>query len=104
MTSPAWSPGSPHRATFTELFLLMRGRKLFGSRLKVIPRSSKKRFIPFSKFWGVYLIQLKRMTLHTPFDDLGSHETLLRVEVGRGLINEVHVGRFSEAQRKCHSL
>lgn len=36
------------KLTFTELFLLMRGLKLLGSRRKVIPNSSKNLFMPFN--------------------------------------------------------
>lgn len=30
-----------------------------------------------------------------PFDDLGAHETLLRVQVGRGLVYQVDISWFS---------
>lgn len=39
--------------TLMELSLLMRGLKLFGSRLKVISSSDRKRFIPASRLWGL---------------------------------------------------
>lgn len=38
--------------TLTDWFLLILGLKLFGSLLKVIPKSSKNLFIPFNKDWG----------------------------------------------------
>lgn len=37
-------------------------------------------------------------------DDLCAHETLLRVEVGRRLVNEVDVGGFAKAQRHGRAL
>lgn len=41
-----------HLCTLTELFLLMRGLKLLGSRRKVIPNSSRNLFMPFNKDCG----------------------------------------------------
>ena len=37
-------------------------------------------------------------------DNLGADEPLLRVQVGGGLVNQVHVGRLAEAQRHSHTL
>jgi len=34
----------------------------------------------------------------------GRHETLLRIQVGRRLVNEVHVGRFAQTQDDGHAL
>ena len=39
-----------------------------------------------------------------PLDDLGGVESLLRVEVGGGLVDEVDVGRLAQAQRQGHAL
>lgn len=43
----------PYVCTLMELSLLMRGLKLFGSLLKVIPSRARKRFIPASRLWGL---------------------------------------------------
>lgn len=40
--------------TLTDWFLLIRGLKLLGSLLKVIPNSSKNLFIPFNKDCGLW--------------------------------------------------
>lgn len=44
--------------TLTDRSLLMRGRKLLGSRRKVIPRSCKKRFMPLRRASGVWAVVL----------------------------------------------
>lgn len=51
--------------TLMELSLLMRGLKLFGSRLNVISSSDRKRFIPASRLWGLrrQTVTSQRLTL-----------------------------------------
>lgn len=39
-----------------------------------------------------------------PFDDLGAHETLLRVQVGRGLVYQVDISWFPQTQGHGHPL
>ena len=39
-----------------------------------------------------------------PFDDLGGMKTLLRIEVGRRLIDQVDVGGLAQAERQSHTL
>lgn len=39
-----------------------------------------------------------------PLNDSGGHQSLLGVQVGGGLIDEVHVGRFSQTEREGDSL
>jgi hypothetical protein len=38
------------------------------------------------------------------FDDLGSHDTLLTVQVGRRLVDQVHIGGLAQAQRSSNEL
>lgn len=40
----------------------------------------------------------------SPLDDLGRHDALLRVQVGGGLVDQVHVGRLAQAERDGHTL
>lgn len=39
-----------------------------------------------------------------PLDDPGGHQSLLGVQVGRGLVDQVHVGRFAQTQCEGDSL
>lgn len=37
-------------------------------------------------------------SVNEPFDDFGGVKTLLRVQVGRGLVNQVDIGRFAKGE------
>ena len=39
-----------------------------------------------------------------PLDDFGGVETLFRVQVGRGFVDQVNVGGFAQTQRHRHAL
>jgi hypothetical protein len=46
----------------------------------------------------------KNNIFHIPFDDLGGHDTLLRVQIRRRLINQINIRRFAERQHQRHAL
>lgn len=69
--------------------------------------------------WRMYLKQQKRSVGPTgqhcsvrgeegegraPLDDPGGHQSLLGVQVGRGLVDQVDVGWFAQTQREGDSL
>lgn len=46
----------------------------------------------------------RELEAQAPLDDPGGHQSLLGVQVGRGLVDQVDVGRFAQTQREGDSL